>query len=51
MWFVQGKIVQPGALVALENDGSIPLSHRGNVIVDEALIVTEDAVLFPPKTP
>lgn len=45
--FCRGRIVQPGALIALENDGSIPVTHHYNVVVDEALVVIDDDVLFP----
>lgn len=51
MIFVNGKITQPGALIALENSGSIPLDYKGNIVVDHTLIVTDDDVLFPPPTP
>ena len=36
------RIVQPGALVTLELDGSIPLADVGSPIVDSSLIVQED---------
>lgn len=49
--FVSGRIVQPGALVALENDGSIPIESQNNVVVDDTLIVVDDDVLFPSATP
>jgi hypothetical protein len=45
--FCRGKIAQPGALVALENDGSIPMTSGRELVVDETLIVTDDDVLFP----
>jgi hypothetical protein len=51
MVFVNGKIVQPGALVALENDGSLPIENANNPVVDEQLIVVDDDVLFPPTNP
>ena len=51
MVFVSGRIVQPGALVALENDGSLPLENANNPVVDESLIIIDDDVLFPAVTP
>ena len=48
--FIYGYIVQPGALVALDTDGSVPLSDNGDPIVDISLIVTGDDVLFPPPS-
>lgn len=36
------QIVQPGALVALDNDGSIPVDFVGNPVVDENLVIQED---------
>lgn len=44
--FCRGKIAQPGALVALENDGSIPMTSGSTLVVDESLIVVDDDVLF-----
>jgi hypothetical protein len=46
--YVRGYISQPGAMVALENDGSLPLNGDGTLIVDDALIIIDDDVLFPP---
>ena len=37
-----GSIVQPGALVSLDQDGSIPLQSVGKVVVDSQLVITED---------
>ena len=36
------RIIQPGALVTLELNGSIPLTDVGNPIVDDQLIIQED---------
>jgi hypothetical protein len=45
--FCRGYIVQPGGLVALENDGSVPVTNHYNVVVDDSLVVIDDDVLFP----
>ena len=45
--FCRGMIVQPGALVTLDDDGSIPTTSGSNLVVDESLIVVDDDVLFP----
>ena len=45
-----GRIVQPGAIVSLEVNGSLPLSFYGNPVVDDALIIVGDDVLFPEPT-
>lgn len=37
-----GVLSQPGALVTLDQDGSVPLSASGNIIVDDSLVVTLD---------
>lgn len=41
MWCT-GRIVQPGALVSLDLDGSIPIDFVSQPIVDDTLIVDED---------
>ncbi len=37
-----GVLSQPGALVTLDRDGSIPITSGGNVIVDDSLILVLD---------
>ena len=37
-----GSIVQPGALVTLDQNGSIPLQNAGRPVVDSQLVVVED---------
>ena len=41
MWCT-GRIVQPGAMVSLDLNGSIPVDFVGQPIVDDTLIVDED---------
>ena len=42
VWWCTARIVQPGALVTLELDGSIPLESVGQPIVDDTLIVADN---------
>jgi hypothetical protein len=50
MWCT-GRVVEPGALVSLDLDGSIPLNRVGNPVVDALKIVIDDDVMFGSVTP
>lgn len=50
VFFIRGQILQPGALVSVNPDGSVSLTSSGDVVVDESLIVVDDDVLFPPAS-
>jgi hypothetical protein len=45
--YCRGYIAQPGALIALENDGSLPMETGVELLVDESLIIVDDSVMFP----
>ncbi len=48
VWWCTGLIVQPGALLALDDNGSLPLSSDGNPIVNDLLVVNEDLFASTP---